>query len=161
MRIIILVLVSFLMLSLPLVGEPQETDASKKQDYLLSPLHLLPGYKMQVASGIDTWGGWILKDGGAKINFEHGYYDLPANTVEKSNIAWQEEQVVNGKQVLCLYTKANHFFVTIPRDMIFFEADIQSQKDLADVLLMAVTWDMTHGYPVEPGTIERLKKPTN
>ena len=105
-------------------------------------------------------GGWILKDGGAKINFNHGIYDLPANTVEKSDIAWQEKQVVNGKRVLCLYTKSNHFFVTIPQDMIFFDADIRGQKDLADMLLMALTWDVPR-YPVEPGTIERLKKPTN
>jgi len=160
MRIQILVLVSFLLLSLPQSGEPQETDASKKQDHLLSPVRLLPGYKMQVGSDIDTWGGWILKNGGAKINFNHGMYDLPANTVEKSDIAWQEEQVVNGKRVLCLYTKSNHFFVTIPQDMIFFDADIRGQKDLADMLLMALTWDVPR-YPVEPGTIERLKKPTN
>jgi hypothetical protein len=128
-----------------------------KREATLSPVRLLPEYKIRWASDIDSWGGTIWNDAGLKIVFHHDLYGgVLADQVDKNEVVWQAEQQVNGQQVICVYTKSNHFIVSIPKLVVNFEADIRSQKDLTEMLLMALTWDLTHGYPVAPGIATRL-----
>jgi hypothetical protein len=134
----------------------QESKAGSR----LSPVRLLPSYKIQWASGIDTWGGTIWKDNGVKIEFNQGGVGIATDQVEKDEVVWREEQVLNGEQVVIIYTKSSHLLVAIPKLIVSFEAEIRNQKDLAEMLLMALTWDMAHGYPAEPGAIQTTPKTT-
>jgi|SRR5580700_5822966 hypothetical protein len=132
-----------------------------KREAKLSPVRLLPGYKIRFRSGIDSWGGTIWNDTGLKIVFDHDLYGgVPADQVDKNDVVWRTEQEVNGQQVICVYTKSNYFIVGIPKLVVSFEAEIQSQKDSTEMLLMALTWDTTHGYPAAAGAIEIAPKTT-
>jgi hypothetical protein len=124
----------------------------------VSPVRLLPGYKIRWASGIDTWSGTIWKENGLKISFSQGGVGIETDQVDKNEIAWREEQVVNGQQVVIVYMKSGHLLVDIPKLIVGFDATTTSQQDIAEVLLMALTWDTAHGYPAEPGAIETPPK---
>jgi hypothetical protein len=132
-----------------------------KREAKLSPVRLLPGYKIRWASGIDSWGGQIWNDAGVNIEFDQGLYvGVSTDLVDKKDVVWRAEQLVNGQQVICVYTKSNQFVISIPKLAVSFEANMRSQKDLTEMLLMALTWDMTHGYPAAPGAIETTPKTT-
>jgi hypothetical protein len=118
------------------------------------PVRLLPEYKVVASAGIDTWGATISKEGGVKIELYQGLHvGVAADSVETKDVAWREEQVVNGQQVICVYTKSNDLVISIPKLIANFQSHIRSQQDLADMLLMVLTYEPTHGYPVEPGTV--------
>jgi|HubBroStandDraft_6_1064221.scaffolds.fasta_scaffold02825_3 hypothetical protein len=121
---------------------------------LRSPVQLLTGYKLQIGSGTDTWGGTIWKVGGLKIEWDSGLHvGVAADLVDKKDVAWQEEQVVNGQQVICVYTTSNDLIVSFPRLVTNFQGHIERQQDLAEMLLMILTFEPTHGYAVESGAI--------
>ena len=65
--------------------------------------------------------------------------------VDKNDVAWRAEQLLNGQPVICFYT--NHFVVSIPKLIVNFEANMRSQPDLEERLLMALTQDRAQGYP--------------
>jgi hypothetical protein len=130
-----------------------------KGDIRVSPIGLLPGYKVQLVSGIDTGGGTIWKDGGPKIEFNCcGHFGVEADGIDKREVVWRKEQVLNGQPVICVYTKSKRLIVSIPRQNVNFEGTIRSQEDLADMLLMVLTYG-SQGYPVEPGVVVRAPQP--
>ena len=132
-----------------------------KREAKLSPVRLLPGYKIRWASGIDSWGGKIWNEAGVNIEFDQGLHvGVSADEVNKDDVVWRAEQLISGQQVMCVYTKSNHVIISIPKLIVNFEADIRNQRDLAEMLLMALTWDMTHGYPAASGAIEIAPKTT-
>ena len=132
-----------------------------KSGTTLSPVRLLPGYKIRLTSGIDTRGGEIWSDAGIRIKFLQDMYSgVPADQVDKNDVMWRAEQLINGQQVICVYTKSNHAIISIPKLIVSFEAEVKNQKDFAEMLLMALTWDLTHGYPAAPGAIETTPKTT-
>lgn len=147
-----ILLIAFFLLSGPFTTTAQNQDRAKHAAALL-PVQLLSGYQVRIASGIDAWNGTIWKDGGVKIEFDHGsHVGVAADLVEKSDVVWREEQVVNGHQMICVYTKSNHLIVSIPKRIVNFEASIRNHQDLTEMLLMVLTYEPTHGYPVEPAT---------
>jgi len=107
-----------------------------------------------MGSGIDTWGGAIWKVGGLKIEWDSGLHvGVAADLVDKKDVAWRENQVINGQQVICVYTRSNDLIVSFPRLVANFQGHIQHQQDLAEMLLMIMTFEPTHGYAVESGAI--------
>jgi hypothetical protein len=117
-------------------------------------LQLLPGYKADVGWGIDTWGAKISKDGGITIELFQGLHaGVEAESVDQNDVAWREEQVVNGQRVICVYTKSNDLIVSNRIKAVNFRGHVRNQQDLAEMLLMVLTYDPVHGYPVEPGTV--------
>jgi hypothetical protein len=131
----------------------QSTDTTKSPP-ARSPVQLLSGYKIQISSGTDTWGGIIWKVGGLKFRFDSGLHvGVAADLVDKKDVAWREEQVVNGQQVICVYTTSNDLVVSFPRLVSNFQGHIQHPQDLAEMLLMIMTFEPTHGYVVESGAI--------
>ncbi len=132
-----------------------------KAEVKLSPVQLLAGYTLRVTPGIDTWAGAISKDGGMKIGIYQGLHvGIEAESVDKKDVAWREEQIVNGQQVICVYTKSSDLIVSFPRLIVNFQGHIRNRQDLADMLLMVLTYDTTHGYPVPPGTVAITPRPT-
>jgi hypothetical protein len=126
----------------------------KKCESAKSVLHLLPGYKVDVFWGIDSWSAKISKEGSITIELFQGLHvGVDADAVDKKDVAWREEQVVNGQQVICVYTKSNDLVVSIPQLAVNFRGHTRNQQDLTEMLLMVLTYEPTHGYPVEPGTV--------
>jgi hypothetical protein len=151
---------SVLLIALPLLSGSLTTTAQTqdrtKGEARIFPVELLPGYRVETRSGIDTWGATIWKDGGAKIEMYQGLHvGIAADLVKAEDVAWREEQVVNGQRVICAYTKSNDLVVSIPRQIVNFQSQIRDQQDLTEMLLMVLTYEPTHGYSVEPGTVVR------
>jgi hypothetical protein len=133
-------------------------NAPSKETKLSSPVLLLPRYKIEIVSGFEGgYGGRILKDGGLVIEFGQGQYDgIAADSVDYRQLLWRTEQSVNGKRVICVYTKSNELVITFPPSSSWpanFRAKIRSQQDLAEMLLMVLTFDPRHGYPVDPSVV--------
>jgi hypothetical protein len=52
---------------------------------------------------------------------------------------------------VCVFPGSNHIIVSFgPGRLANFSARISNQKDLAEVLLMALSFDEEHGYAVDP-----------
>jgi hypothetical protein len=119
-----------------------------------SPVQLLPGYRIQIVRGIESVGGTISKDPGTRIEFTiGGYFGVAADLVDRKDVAWREEQVINGQRVICVYTKSNDFVISIPKLITNFRSHIRTKQDLGEMLLMVLTFEPSHGYPVEPGAV--------
>jgi hypothetical protein len=143
----------FLLTVVSLMAIAQSRDTAKSPP-ARSPVHLLSGYKIQIGSGTDTWGGIIWKVDGLKVKFDSGLHvGVATDLVDKKDVAWREEQVVNGQQVICVYMTSNDLIVSFPRLVTNFQGHVQRQQDLAEMLLMILTFEPTHGYGVESGAI--------
>jgi hypothetical protein len=61
---------------------------------------------------------------------------------------------VGENNFVCVYTRSDELVVRVSgRYIANFHAKIQSQKDLAEVLLTILTLDPGHGYPTDPSVI--------
>lgn len=108
------------------------------------PVQLLPGFKWTFIPGIDSGGGMISnKDG---LNIEVGLccgFAIEADEVSKNRVLWHDEQIVNGERVLLVFTKSKELIISFPISTaraINFRAKIRSQKELAEMLLMVLTY---------------------
>lgn len=142
-----------------LLGVPSAIGANNQngmKDVLRAfPVRLLPGYEAKVTYGIDSWNAKIEKDGGATIDSIRGsQVGVESDSIQKDEVTRREEQGVTGQQVICVYTKLNDFLVSIPKLAVNFGAHIRNQLDLAEMLLMVLTYRPVHGYPFESGTVE-------
>lgn len=118
------------------------------------PVRLLPGYRVGVASDIDSWGAKIWKDGGVTIQLYAGrHIGIDADSIDEKDVDWRAEQVLNTQRVICVYTKSNDLIVSIPRLAVNFRGHIQNPHELSEMLLMVLTYEPNHGYPFEPGTV--------
>jgi hypothetical protein len=132
---------------------PQNQDR-KKCETKIFPLQPLPGYKVQEYWGIDNWQAEIWKDGGVTFELYQGPYNgVDAYSIDKKDVSRRVEQVANGQQVICVYTKSNDLVVSIPHLAVNFRGHIRNQQDLTEMLLTVLTYQPTPGYPVEPGTV--------
>ncbi len=119
-----------------------------------SPVVLLSGYKVQIIPGIDSSGGKIWKERGLTIEIELccGFGNA-AESVDKSQILWREEQTFNGQRVVCVYTRSKHLIVSFPKLITNFRAKIRNPNELTEMLLMVLTFEPQQGYVTAPGTI--------
>jgi hypothetical protein len=130
----------------------QEKPPSKEESKMRSPIRLLPGYKVQVQPGIDTGGARFWKEGGLDMHFSTGTYEFKeADSIPANQVQWRVEQIVNGNHITCVFTKSQEFIVTVNELPVSnFDAKIRSQQELAEMLLMVLTYDIQHPYPVDP-----------
>ncbi len=139
----------------------QGSAANQGPDSPRSPVRLLPGYKLQIVNGIDTFGAVIWREHGAQIYYELGpHLDDPVASKKDSQILWKQEQLVNGKKVQCMYTKSHQFVVNFPELRSYFSARIHNRQELAEMLLMTLTYGVQE-YPVDPSLLAPLPKPKN
>src|ERR1051325_9596152 len=115
--------------------------AANRRDAPPGGIRLLPGYQHKIEQGIDTQVGKILKDGGLTLEYDigrlAGYY---ADAQRMSEYLWYKEQVVGGQNVRCALTKDNQLIVTFPDSSANFFGKVKSQEDMADALLMTLTY---------------------
>jgi hypothetical protein len=126
-------------------------------------IRLLDGYRFERSHTFDTINGVILKTGGLRIEFEsginEGYAVEPKNKIK---YIWYRQQIINGHKVVVALAKrgvtpwkpevarnpkpANVLMVTFPGrigpdDAANFYAEVANQEEIADMLLMVLTFD--------------------
>jgi hypothetical protein len=72
--------------------------------------------------------------GGAAGHYEDGPH-------WKNRAAWRTEQVIDGKRVVCIYTKSKELLIAFPDDLANFYAKARTQRDITDMMLMVLTYD--------------------
>jgi hypothetical protein len=135
----------------------------------LGGLKLLEGYTLQRGSAIDAVAWTIEGKDGFRISFEAGPSEGPAaEPSEKSKYSWYREQTVNGYPVRFALVKAgvktqwessnsrglppgNILLVTFlldrnhPDHTANFCAKVANEQEIADTLLMVMTFDPSKG----------------
>jgi hypothetical protein len=104
-------------------------------------IKLLPGYKHEKLQGIDTRVGKIWKEGGLTIRYDIGR--LAGNHVKahsRENLLWYKEQVVDGRTVQLALTLDRILHVTFPETTANFFGMAKGDEEVADILLMVLTY---------------------
>lgn len=125
---------------------------------------LLAGYSYQRSNAFDTINGVIFKKGGLRIEFESGISEgFAVEEKHKSKYIWFREQVINGHKfrfALAKYSPAipwtpetgwrskerTVLMVTVPGkfgplDAANFYGEVVGESEIADMLLMVLTFD--------------------
>ena len=55
-------------------------------------------------------------------------------------MVWRTEQVIGGERVVCIYTKSNELLIAFPGELANFYATVRNQRDVADMMLMVLTY---------------------
>jgi hypothetical protein len=113
-------------------------------------IQLLPGYKVSTRMGIESLGGEIFSRD-MRI-----YFDVGVNTgnwtsaAPDNSILWQRKQMLHRHHVVCVYTIQKELIVTFPYLTANFRAKVNSKQDMADMLLMVLSYEPVAGTPPEP-----------
>ena len=122
----------------------------------------MPGYKHVPLQGIDSLVGEIKKEGGLRIRYEIGRVTKPgaprtggsfsdrAKQADKDKIRWYREQVVGGQPVHLAYRKDNVLLVSFPKKGLNLTVEVQTPGDMADALLMIMTFPDPDVDDIEP-----------
>ena len=133
-------------------------------DQSFGGIRLLDGYKVKKGWAVDAATWTIFREGGLSIEFEAGMNEgLWADAKEKDKYLWYREHVVNGHKVMLALIKpglktvwepdnprspelGNILLVTFPigiqtEHTANFQAEIINEQELADALLMILTFD--------------------
>src|SRR6188768_1256004 len=104
-------------------------------------MKLLTGYKHQKLRGIDTLVGKISKEGGLSIQYDIGRLaGNYAKSQAKEEPLWHKEQVIGGRPVQLTFAKNKTLYVTLPEANANFYATAKSEEDIADILLMVLSY---------------------
>ena len=132
-------------------------------------MRLLPGYTHKPLRGIDSIVGQIVKDDGWKISYEIGRVSKPGQPMtgggfrdrpkltSKAKVRWYREQTVSGQSVHMALCKDNMLLVSFPEKGMNFHATIRSFEQLADAMLMI----LTYSQPATAGMKENTAKPSS
>jgi hypothetical protein len=124
-------------------------------------LQLLPGYVHEPLQGIDSVVGRIVKKGGLTIQYEIGRVPKPgglaiggdfsnaAIRLPEKNRRWLKQQVVAGQPVDIAYGKDDLLLVSYPKSGVNFTATAKTPEELADVLLMVLTYPGEKAKPAK------------
>jgi hypothetical protein len=120
-----------------------------------SPVRLLPGYKIELRHGFEgDFGGRIWKPGGLSVDFDSGIHNPKAiDSIEAKDVGWRIDQILDGHHVVLVYGVSGRVAISILDRAANFSAMIRNQQDLAEMLLMAVTFEPGQGYPVDSSAI--------
>jgi len=127
-------------------GAGQKTSDVRELDPVPGAMKLLPGYRHTKDPGDVQLTGNIWKERGLDI-----YYDIggggSTTATRKAKALWYKEQVVNGRVVqlaLAVFpSKSRELFVSVPEGsdrFANFHAKVQSEEDVAEMLLMVLTY---------------------
>jgi hypothetical protein len=129
-------------------------------------MQLLPGYTHKPLQGIDSIVGQIVKDDGWKISYEIGRVSKPGQPMmgggfrdrpklmPKTKVRWYREQTVSGRAVHMALTKDNTLLVSFPDKGMNFHATVRSFEQLADAMLMI----LTYSQPAPAGAKDKTAK---
>jgi hypothetical protein len=118
-------------------------------------MRLLPGYTHKPLRGIDSIVGQIVKDDGWKISYEIGRVSKPGQPMTgggfrdrpkltpKAKVLWYREQTVSCQPVHMALCKDNTLLVSFPGKGMNFRATIRSLEQLADAMLMILTYSQS------------------
>jgi len=108
-------------------------------------IKLLDGYVHIKEQGIDTWFGRIKKEGGLNITYDIGRLagEYVILCLRDRTCAWYKEQQLKGGLVKIALTKDGRIIATFPKTTANFIAEVESQEDIADFLIMILTYDET------------------
>jgi hypothetical protein len=129
-------------------------------------LKLLDGYRYKRSRTTDTINGVIYKDGGLSIEFESGISEgYAADPRQKAKYVWYREQIINEHKIFLALgeggaatkwkperprsaTLGRVLMVTFPgkfgpNDAANFYAEVLDEKEIAETLLMVLTFDPT------------------
>ena len=115
-----------------------------------SGINLLPGYQLQVDRGFDSPSGKISNENGFKIEVEFCcHFGNAAESIEERQIAWKQKQDLKGQSVTFVLTKSHDIVVSFPEYGTNFLAHIRNESEMADMLLMVVTFSPYADPPTE------------
>lgn len=106
-------------------------------------IKLLPGYTHTSVRPIDSaYAGRIWKPHGLVIGYDigmaAGHYETSLGWTSRAE--WKLDQVMNGKRVVCIFTKSHELLIAFPDDLANFTAKIRTKRDLAEMMLMVLTY---------------------
>ncbi len=106
-------------------------------------IRLLTNYKHKFDEfeSTDTRIGQIWKDGGITITYDIGELAGEwANPKEQAEYQWYKEQVIGRQIVRIALTKDSELRVTYPKLKANFYGTVKSQEDVAEFLLIVLTY---------------------
>jgi hypothetical protein len=122
--------------------------AEESADPAPGGMKLLSGYQHQKLQGIDTHVGKVWKDGGLSIQYDIG--KLAGNYAKaqaKDEPLWHKEQVIGGRTLHLALAKDKKFYVTLPEWNANFWGQVKTEEDIADILLMVLTYSPAEKTP--------------
>ena len=120
-------------------------------------IELFDGYTHIRKEGIDSRIGEISQPNGITIHYDIGQMaGLFAGSCRATNdCLWYKAQKINGREVWISLTKTGLLAATFPKEYANFWADTKSQEDVADFLVMILTYKIKE--PVEQSKTETQK----
>lgn len=112
----------------------------------LRGMKLLDGYVHTRRQGIDSSVGRISKKGGVNISYDIGMpdekLDVTINCLgyKLTSCVWKKEQELKGEPVQIVLLKNGQMQASFPKSGALFYAQIKSPEDIADFLLMILTY---------------------
>jgi hypothetical protein len=108
-------------------------------------IRLLPGFVHHRGQGIDSAVGSIARKGGLVIEYDIGrlagaYTDCKWCGWTDGEL-WRRDQVISGHEVKVVFTKSRRLVISFPDRHANFYATVRSDADLADALLMVLTYN--------------------
>jgi hypothetical protein len=139
------------------IGQPADCDDTLADNRVL--FHLLPGYRISLAYGIEGGvGGKIWKDNGPAIEFQsvpNMASDL--GSVPPNQISWRFEQKIGTNNFECIYVRPDVLLMSISGRLAVqkIRAKVRNQQEIAEVLSTVMSFDPDHGYLIDPSLIDR------
>jgi hypothetical protein len=106
-------------------------------------MRLLEGYSHERKLSYDTQTGRIWKEGGPQIRYDIGKWagHHARSLKDRGRFIWSKKQTFNGHPVHLTMENERRLVVTFDEDHAnFFVDNVKNQEDLADVLLMLMTY---------------------
>jgi hypothetical protein len=131
-------------LAVTLTASAQSTKTLTSPKPIPTPggIRLLDGYTHTRLQGIDTGVGKISKPGGMTIEYDNGVLaGLYARQCwSKTACLWFKRQMIGGREVWLGLTKEGQIIATFPKEYANFFAQTKSSEDIADFLIMILTY---------------------
>ena len=120
-------------------------------------IELFDGYTHTPKRGIDSRVGEISKPDGITIRYDIGRMAglFAGRCMANNECLWYKGQKINGRDVWLSLTKEGRVYATFPKEYANFWADTKSQENVADFLVMILTYKIKE--PVEQIKTETQK----
>jgi Ca2+-binding EF-hand superfamily protein len=122
---------------------PQDKQPKLSPDNPISPMKLLAGYQQERLESDDTDYGRIFKKGGADFEYDIGPGAFNPNDFAspQDEVRWSRTQVTaTGKKVYVELRKDGFLSVFFPESITRFSGRVRGPEDIADILLMVMTF---------------------
>ena len=122
---------------------------------LRSPFQLIRGYKVEIRYGPEPneEAGRIWKPGGLAIDWNFDAYGGSIiDEIEQKEVLWRLELPSSGNPSVMVRTRENRVAISIATHL-NFSATIHSDQELAEMLLMCLTYNFREGFAAAPDAI--------